>query len=90
MSGLGESVHLLKAAPDAPLMLPAATHLLVVLQGAIRTAATIYSPGDLIETAGIRLREARAHSASSCVCLVVGDDDVYEELLVDRPERLRA
>jgi putative transcriptional regulator len=90
VSGLGESVHLLDAASDAPLRLPAATRLLLVLRGAVRTAASAYLPGDFIETAGARLKEARAHAASGCLCLVVGDDDLYERLPADGRMRLRA
>jgi anti-sigma factor ChrR (cupin superfamily) len=77
VSGLGESVHLLTAEPGAPLKLPPAAHLLVVLRGAVRAGASVHSRGDFVDRAGVRLNGASAHGASDCLCLVVGDDDLY-------------
>jgi anti-sigma factor ChrR (cupin superfamily) len=89
VSGLGESVHLLTVEPGARLNLPAAADLLVVLRGAVRTGASVHSRGDFIDTAGARLKEASAHGASDCLCLVVGDDDLYRRPSIDPPKRLR-
>jgi anti-sigma factor ChrR (cupin superfamily) len=87
VSGLGESVHLLTAEPGAPLNLPHAAHLVVVLGGAVRAGASVHSRGDFIDTAGVRLREASVHGPSDCLCLVVGDDDLFGRPAVDLRRR---
>jgi hypothetical protein len=48
-----------------------------VLRGAVRAGTSVHSPGDFVDKAGVRLKEASAHGASDCLCLVVGDDDLY-------------
>ena len=88
-SGLGESVHLLSAEPGAPLRLPAAAQLLVVLQGAVGTADSVHPRGDFIDTAGVRLKEASGHDGVGCLCLIVGDDDLYEPPAIDLLGRFR-
>jgi anti-sigma factor ChrR (cupin superfamily) len=75
--GLGEAVFLLNASAGAPLELPAAAHLVVVLRGAVRGADRVYARGDFIESAGIRLQGAGGDEVTGCLCLVVGDDDLY-------------
>jgi hypothetical protein len=69
---------LLTGEPGAPLNLPSAAHLLVVLGGAVQAGASIHAQGDLIDMAGVRLKEARVHGASDCLCLVVGDDSLFD------------
>lgn len=90
VSGLGESVHLLAAEVGAPLSLPAAAHFLVVLEGAVRAGDRVHSQGDFIDTAGVRLKEASADGPSACLCLVVGDDDLYARPLIDLLKQLLA
>jgi len=80
--GLGESVFLLTASAGAALGLPAAAHLVVVLRGAVRRADGVYARGDFIEAAGVRLQGARGDEVAGCLCLVVGDDDLYGSSLV--------
>jgi anti-sigma factor ChrR (cupin superfamily) len=87
VSGLGESVHLLTAEPGAPLNLPSAAHLLVVLGGAVQAGASIHSRGDFIDTASVRLKEASVHGASDCLCLVVGDDSLFDRPTIDLRKR---
>jgi putative transcriptional regulator len=80
VSGIAESVHLLRASAGARLHLPQ-THVLLVLSGAIATSARRFGPGAFLELADLPSRKVRADAASGCLCLVVGDDDLYRGLL---------
>ena len=84
VSGLGESAQLLSVDPGALLGLPPAASVVVVLRGGVRSAVSVHPPGDFIETAGIRLQDASADSAAGCLCLVVGDDDLYRRPVLDQ------
>jgi anti-sigma factor ChrR (cupin superfamily) len=90
VSGLGESVHLVTAEPTAPLSLPRAAHLLVVLRGAVRAGGIVHSRGDVIDKAGVHLKGARVDGASDCLCLVVGDDDLFDRPTIDTRKRAYA
>lgn len=76
-SGLGEAVFLLKTETGASTLLPASAQLVVVLRGALRTPEAAFTQGDIIEAAGVRMKHARAEDGMECLCLVVGDDDMY-------------
>jgi anti-sigma factor ChrR (cupin superfamily) len=88
VGGLGESVHLLSADPGAPLRLPAAAQLLVVLRGAVGAGDALHPRGDFIDTAGVRLKEANSGGVG-CLCLIVGDDDLYQRPTIGLFRRFR-
>ncbi|EJL33357.1 anti-sigma factor [Caulobacter sp. AP07] len=77
VSGLGESVHLLKAAPGTPFALPDAAELLLVATGAVQVGLTRYGGGDFLDLAATRVRHAAADARTGCLCLVVGGDELY-------------
>jgi anti-sigma factor ChrR (cupin superfamily) len=84
VSGLGEAVHLLVGEAGARLVLPACARLLVVLRGVVRTAGGAYARGDIVDAAGVALAEATTDGECGCLCLVVGDADMYPNSLLDR------
>jgi len=77
VSGLGESVHLLRVAPGAPFALPNAAELLLVATGAVRVGLNRYAGGDFLDLAATRASHATADARTGCLCLVVGDDELY-------------
>ena len=77
VSGLGESVHLLRVAPGASFALPDAAELLLVATGAVRVGLSRYAGGDFLDLADARASHATADARTGCLCLVVGDDDLY-------------
>jgi anti-sigma factor ChrR (cupin superfamily) len=78
VSGLGEAVFLLRAAPGADILLPAQADLVLGVAGAARGASGGLSTGDLIEID--RPLQARADPDAGLLALVVGDDGLYREL----------
>jgi anti-sigma factor ChrR (cupin superfamily) len=80
VSGIAESVHLLRVSAGARFHLPAA-HVLLVLSGAIATLTRQFGPGAFLELADLPSRKVRADTVAGCLCLVVGEDDLYRGLL---------
>lgn len=77
VSGLGESVHLLRVAPGASFALPDAAELLLVARGAVRVGLSRYAGGDFLDVRDARASHATADARTGCLCLVVGGDDLY-------------
>ena len=80
VSGIAESVHFLRASAGARLRLPR-TGLLLVLSGAIATPARQFGLGAFLELADLPSRKARADPVAGCLCLIVGEGDLYRGLL---------
>ncbi len=76
VSGLGETVHLLRAAPGAPFALPDTAEFLLVATGAVRVGLTRYASGDFLDLAATRAQHATADALTGCLCLVVGADEL--------------
>lgn len=77
VSGLGESVHLLRAAAGASFVLPDAAELLLVARGAVRVGLSRYAGGDFLDLSDARASRAMADARTGCLCLVVGGDELY-------------
>ena len=77
VSGLGESVHLLRIAPGAPFALPDAAELLLVATGGARVGLGHYAGGDFLDLAAPHAPHATADARTGCLCLVVGGDELY-------------
>ncbi|KRA67224.1 hypothetical protein ASD89_03175 [Caulobacter sp. Root656] len=77
VSGLGESVHLLRVAPGVSFALPDAAELLLVAIGAVRVGLSRYVGGDFLDLADARASHATADARTGCLCLVVGGDELY-------------
>jgi putative transcriptional regulator len=77
VSGLGEAVYLIKAKARARLMLPAGAAIVAILGGRIQVGAGVYGPGDVVELDPSLRDLARGGAAAGCVCLVIGDDEMY-------------
>lgn len=77
VSGLGEAVYLIKAKARAHLMLPAGAAIVAILEGRIQAGAGDYGPGDVFELDSDLRDLARGGARAGCVCLVIGDDEMY-------------
>lgn len=76
VSGLGEAVRLLNAAPGASLapLASADVEVVVALEGAARSGQIQYGPGDLLENPAEALRRAEADPVQGFRALVVSVD----------------
>lgn len=90
VSGLGESAHLLRVAPGASFALPDAADLLLVARGAVRVGLGRYASGDFLDVSDARASRATADARTGCLCLLVGDDELYRPHPLSGPARPRA
>jgi putative transcriptional regulator len=81
VSGLAESVHLVRLRPGAALPFGVSAELLVLLGGGIIAPLGDMHPGDLLELGPLGGREIRGHPEAGALALVVGDDTLYRGLL---------
>ena len=72
VSGLGEAVCLLRAAPGANIVLPSHVDLILGLSGRASAPCGVLDPGDLIEIHG-RV-DGMADPSNGLLALVIGDD----------------
>lgn len=74
VSGFGEAVYLLKAAPGAPAPLAReAVQQLVVLEGGLHAGEETYGPGDFVDASSRPSTPVTARRPCGCLCLMVTD-----------------
>jgi putative transcriptional regulator len=70
--------------------LPDAADLLLVASGAVRVGLSRYVGGDFLDLSDAPASHATADARTGCLCLVVGDDDLYRPHPLSGPTRPRA
>jgi putative transcriptional regulator len=75
VSGLGETVCLLRAAPGADVPLPSQVELILGLSGRASAWCGVLEPGDLIELT--KPLQGAADPSRGLLALVTGDDELY-------------
>lgn len=81
VSGLGESVHLVKMANGAALHVPAAADFLLVLQGSFGSDGASYGPGDFLDLCSRRAKTLTCLAGPDGLLLMIGDDRLSPRLL---------
>jgi hypothetical protein len=75
VSGLGETVCLLRAAPGANIVLPSHVDLILGLSGRASGGFGVLDPADLIEIANPA--HGMADPSNGLLVLVIGSDELY-------------
>lgn len=81
VSGLGESVHLVKMASAAALNVPAAADFLLVLHGSFGSDGASYGPGDFLDLRPRRAKTLTCLAGPDGLLLMIGDDHLYPPFL---------
>ena len=75
VSGLGEAVCLLRAAPGANFVLPSQVDLILGLSGSASGCYGVLNPGDLVELDNPA--RGMVDPSEELLALVIGDDELY-------------
>ena len=81
VSGLGESVHLVKVASAAALNVPSAADFLLVLRGSFGSDGASFAPGDFLDLSPLRAKTLTCLAEPGGLLLMIGDDQLYAPFL---------